>query len=120
MKKRLVSLFACMCAVVFSASAFGGCKLVSTDNDKNLAQIIATVQISENAKAENIYTIPMGIDYIYFSQAQNNIDNNILTFVGNMNYAPNHASVIDICDKLLPNIKSSTKYLTKLNPAKVK
>lgn len=59
------------------------------------------------------YTIPIGVDFDYFSKTTNILDNHILTFLGNYTYDPNAASVKMICEEILPklNFKYEMRFI---------
>lgn len=54
MKKRLFAIVALILSLFVSVSAFAGCNLVSVNTEKDMAQIVATVQVSEDAPKEKI------------------------------------------------------------------
>ena len=75
MKKKLVSLIALIISVLMAFSVFSGCDLVSTDNEKDMAQVVATVKISDsdNARTDEIkksqmVTYYLNYGYYYVSQ----------------------------------------------------
>ncbi len=55
MKKKFVTFIIAVLTLVFGSSVLGGCNLVTTDEKKDMDQIVATVQISDDAKVDNIY-----------------------------------------------------------------
>ncbi|MBE5756595.1 MAG: hypothetical protein E7342_02230 [Clostridiales bacterium] len=61
--KKITKWITLILAVVLSASVLGGCTLVTIDNDRDMNQVIATVQIDENAPLDKIYKKDMIIDY---------------------------------------------------------
>ena len=54
MKKFWKTLASAALAAVMGVSAFG-CNLIETDLERDMSQVVATVQISEDAPVENIY-----------------------------------------------------------------
>ncbi len=72
MRKKLLSIIAVISAFLVSVSALSGCNLVSTDSERDMAQVVATVQISEDAPLEKIEKKEMVMAYLnygyYYSQ----------------------------------------------------
>ena len=55
MKKFLKTLAAGTLSLVMGLSVFGGCNLVTTDSERDMNQVVATVQIDKSAPKEEIY-----------------------------------------------------------------
>ncbi|MDY6367884.1 MAG: hypothetical protein SPL13_05175 [Clostridia bacterium] len=75
MKKKLLSIVALVIALMMTLAMFTGCDLVTTDNEKDMAQIVATVKISDsdNARKDEIkksqmVTYYLNYGYYYVSQ----------------------------------------------------
>ena len=51
-------------AAIMSASVFGGCNLVTVDEEKDMNQVVATVKIADDAKVDTIYKRDLVFDYI--------------------------------------------------------
>lgn len=72
MRKKLLSIIAVISAFLISVSALSGCNLVSTDSERDMAQTVATVKISEDAPLEKIEKKEMVMAYLnygyYYSQ----------------------------------------------------
>ena len=64
MKKKIVAFITAILAIVMGASVFGGCNLVTLDEERDMNQIVATVQIDNNAKVDNIYKRELVFAYI--------------------------------------------------------
>ena len=66
MKKRLLSIIAVISAFIISLAALSGCNLVTTDNQRDMAQVVATVKISEDAPLEKIEKKEMVMAYLNY------------------------------------------------------
>ena len=66
MKKRLLSIIAVISAFIISLAALSGCNLVTTDNERDMAQVVATVKISEDAPLEKIEKKEMVMAYLNY------------------------------------------------------
>ena len=66
MKKRLVTLFSLMLALVIAIASLAGCNLVTTDSDKDMEQVVATVQISDDADKDEIKKKDMILGYLNY------------------------------------------------------
>lgn len=64
MKKRFVAFITAILAVVMSASVFGGCSLVTVDEEKDMNQVVATVKIADDAGVESIYKRDLVFSFI--------------------------------------------------------
>lgn len=65
MRKILVTVASLIMTLVMSMS-FLGCNLVTTDNAKNMNQVIATVQITEDAPVDKIYKKEIVMSYLNY------------------------------------------------------
>lgn len=65
MKKFWKTLASAALAAVMGVSAFG-CNLIETDLERDMSQVVATVQISEDAPVENIYKRDLVLMYINY------------------------------------------------------
>lgn len=54
MRKRLLTLVTVIMALVISISSLAACKLITIDNERDMNQVVATVQIDENAPFDEI------------------------------------------------------------------
>ena len=66
MKKKLVALISTIIALLMSISFLGGCNLVTVDEERDLNQVVATIQISENAKEDKIYKRDLIMSYLNY------------------------------------------------------
>ena len=65
MKKRLIAIISSIMALIMCFSV-AGCKLVTTNNEADLAQTVATVQISEDAPKDEIKKQEMIMAYLNY------------------------------------------------------
>lgn len=64
MKKKLITIISTFLAVVFGVSMFSGCDLLETDNKKDMEQVVAEVNIGEDADSLNsMFKTIFGADY---------------------------------------------------------
>lgn len=54
MKKRLTGIISMILSLLLSLTFFAGCNLVTTDSEKEMKQVVATVSINENLKDDII------------------------------------------------------------------
>lgn len=66
MKKRLVTLFSLILALVLAIASLAGCNLVTTDSNKDMEQTVATVQISDDADKDEIKKKDMILGYLNY------------------------------------------------------
>ena len=66
MKKFLKTLAAGTLSLVMGLSVFGGCNLVTTDSERDMNQVVATVQIDKSAPKEEIYKKDLVIMYLNY------------------------------------------------------
>ena len=48
MKKKLILIISALLLVAFSFGAFAGCDLVTPNNERDMAQVVAEVNVAEN------------------------------------------------------------------------
>lgn len=66
MKKFLKMLAAGTLSLVMGLSVFGGCNLIATDNERDMNQVVATVQIDKSAPVEKIYKKDLVMMYLNY------------------------------------------------------
>lgn len=68
--------------------------------------------LAERTNCANCLVVPIGVDFDYFGKVEA-VENkeNVLAFLGNFNYGPNHSSAIMICENVLPKISSKYEML---------
>lgn len=66
MKKRLVSLIALIISLVVIMTAVSGCNLVSVNNEKDLDQVVATIQIDPSAPKDEIKKKELAMSYLNY------------------------------------------------------
>jgi glycosyltransferase involved in cell wall biosynthesis len=71
--------------------------IVVSDIDKKI--------IEEHFCAENVFTIPTGVDTEYFSPRQDLIEENTLVFTGSMDWLPNEDAILFFAREILGIIK---------------
>ena len=59
MRKILTKIVTLLLITVLSVTAFAGCALITTDTDRDMAQVVATVQIEDDITADNIHKVEM-------------------------------------------------------------
>ena len=64
MRKILVAIASTVMALIMSITALAGCNLVTVNNERDLQQVIATVQIDPSAPEEEIYKIDMYFSFL--------------------------------------------------------
>lgn len=90
MKRKLITLIALLLSLVFTLS-LTGCNLITTNNDRDMKQVIATVQISEDAPLDEIYKQDLAMAYLnygysyqqYYGYSQEKTLNTILNSMVN-------------------------------------
>ena len=68
MRKILVAITTLAMALVMSMSSLFGCKLITTNNERDMNQVVATVQFDPSAPKESIYKKDIVVDaynYVY-------------------------------------------------------
>ena len=75
MRKKLITFIAFLISVCFIFSSFMGCNIVTTNNERDMKQVVATVKISdaENARKDEItkrdlIMLYMNYGYYYVQQ----------------------------------------------------
>ena len=59
MRKILTKIVTLFLITVLSVTAFAGCALITTDTDRDMAQVVSTVQIEDSITADNLHKIEM-------------------------------------------------------------
>jgi hypothetical protein len=65
MRKLFVTVASIVLALVFSVTAFG-CNLIETDSEKDMKQVVATVQIEEGAPKDEILKQDIVMAYLNY------------------------------------------------------
>ena len=87
MRKKLLSIIAAVISAFFVFSAFSGCNLLTVDNERDMAQKVATVKISdsENARIDEIKKKEMVMLYLnygyYYVQSQGYTNEQTFTLI---------------------------------------
>ncbi|MBQ9756516.1 MAG: hypothetical protein IJV99_02850 [Clostridia bacterium] len=66
MRKLFVSIATIILSVIMCMTALSGCKLITTDVDRDMKQVVASVQIDKNAPMEKIYKKDMIMAYLNY------------------------------------------------------
>lgn len=67
MKKRLMGLITVVLSAIMVISGFAGCNLVTTDTERDLNQVVATVNLSGKAEdEENVYKKDLIMSYLNY------------------------------------------------------
>lgn len=66
MRKKFLSIITLLLALVIGVSSLSACKLITVDNKRDMEQIVATVQINENAPLEEIQKKDMISEYLNY------------------------------------------------------
>lgn len=68
MKKRVVTIISLLIALIMGLGIMGGCNLVTTNNERDLNQVVATVKVidDDNFKAEEIKKKEMIMAYLNY------------------------------------------------------
>lgn len=66
MKKRLIAIASLVLSAIILMATLSGCKLVTTDNERDMEQIVATVQISDKVDLDEIKKSDMIIAYLNY------------------------------------------------------
>ncbi len=68
MKKRIVTIVSLLIALIMGLGIMGGCNLVTTNNERDLNQVVATVKVidDDNFKAEEIKKREMIMAYLNY------------------------------------------------------
>ena len=73
MRKILTKIVTMLTVVILSVTAFAGCGLITTNTDRDMAQVVAKVQIADDINAEEIANREMasafmsyGYNYVYY------------------------------------------------------
>ena len=65
MKKKLIAIASFIMSLVMSVACLGGCNLITTDVNKDMKQVVATVSI-ENGVKDNVYKQDIIVDYLNY------------------------------------------------------
>lgn len=70
MKRRFCAIASFILALIMSLSIFGGCNLITIDNEKDMNQVIATVRIDDSIDTDicDIYKRELVMSYINYGQ----------------------------------------------------
>ena len=66
MKKKFLAIMATVMSVFITTSALSGCKLVTVDNERDMARVVATVQIANYPEKEEIKKQDMVMAYLNY------------------------------------------------------
>ncbi len=66
MRKLLLTITTIILSAVMCFSALTGCGLITTDNERDMNQVVATIQIDENAPKDTIYKKYMVMAYLNY------------------------------------------------------
>ena len=66
MKKLLLKMISAVCAVALSTGLIAGCGLFQADAERDMAQVVATVQINETITPKNIYKRDMTAAFVSY------------------------------------------------------
>ncbi len=66
MNKTVAKIICLIMAVSLSLAAFAGCEWITTNTDRDMAQVIATVQISDQVEKEEIYKRQLVSGYVSY------------------------------------------------------
>lgn len=64
MKRKITSIVGFIMAVLMSMACFSGCRLITTNNDRDMDQVVATINLNE--KEEKIYKRDMVMQYLNY------------------------------------------------------
>lgn len=65
MKKKLVAIASFILALIMSVSTIGGCKLITTDEEKDMQQVVATVSIQKGV-SDKVIKQDLIMDYLNY------------------------------------------------------
>lgn len=65
MKRKLLAIVSFVLSLIMGVACLGGCNLVTTDGEKDMEQVVATVSI-ENGVEDKIYKQDLIIDYLNY------------------------------------------------------
>ena len=94
MKKRFMAFVSLILTVLLMTACFSGCRLFTTDNERDVNQVVATVNV--NDKQENIYKKDLILQYLNYGYA----------------YVQNYGYTVEDTYKLILNQMISSKILT--------
>ena len=85
MKKSFIAIASLIMTIIMSVACLGGCNLITTDTDKDMQQVVATVSI-ENGVKHNVYKQDIIVDYLnygyyYVQNGQMTMEDTIKTIV---------------------------------------
>lgn len=66
MRKTLVVMASLVMSLVMCVSFLGGCKLITNDNERNMNQVVATIQIADDAPVDKIYKKDIVMGYLNY------------------------------------------------------
>ena len=66
MRKTLVVMASLVMSLVMCVSFLGGCKLITNDNERNMNQVVATIQIADDAPVDKIYKKDIVMSYLNY------------------------------------------------------
>ncbi len=91
MRKIFVAIITLALAIVMSLSSLLGCKLITTNNERDMNQVVATVQIDTSAPKKTIYKKDMLVKYLGY------------VYGGQTSSTSNAELFSDIIDELINN-----------------
>lgn len=85
MKKSFIAIASFIMTIIMSVACLAGCNLITTDTDKDMQQVVATVSI-ENGVKHNVYKQDIIVDYLnygyyYVQNQQMTMEDTIKTIV---------------------------------------
>ena len=99
MRKISVIITTMILAMVICLSSLSGCKLITTNNKRDMEQVIATVQIEQSAPKKTIYKKDLWIAYLNYYYNQEIEDNSASTFSGIVEDLINNAVTVQYAMK---------------------
>lgn len=65
MKKKLIAFVSLIMSLLIGLCGLGGCKLITTDSNKDMQQVVATVSIDKSVK-DTVYKQDLIVDYLNY------------------------------------------------------
>ncbi|MBQ8426317.1 MAG: hypothetical protein IJX16_00970 [Clostridia bacterium] len=66
MRRKFLTFITIILAMIISVSSLSACKLITTDNERDMNQVVATVQINDEAPFDEIYKRDMIMAYLNY------------------------------------------------------
>ena len=73
MKRKLILTICALLALAFSLGMFAGCDLLETDNERDMAQVVAEVNVADNTEELDDAFTALGTDVVLSDEVRGSL-----------------------------------------------